>query len=70
MWPTSIGHFRVNPTAPLESITPASPLNQFLNAPKEFVVATRLSIGATNSFTWKIEGPGFPIPTVVGTNDP
>ncbi|MFN7974120.1 MAG: putative Ig domain-containing protein [Acidobacteriota bacterium] len=64
------GHYRVNPTAPIESQTPASPVNVPINVPTPFSVTTRLPTGAgvTNAITWKIQGPGYPVPTVVATD--
>jgi hypothetical protein len=47
------GHSRVNPTAPIESQSPASPMNVATNAPTSFSVATRLAsgTGVTNAIT-------------------
>jgi hypothetical protein len=65
----TFGHARVAPTAPVASGSPPSPAAAWVGVPVEFSVATRLSIGpaVTNSFTWSIEGPGYPTPTVVAT---
>jgi len=64
------GHPNVDPTAPLEAINPESPVEFDIQVPTEFSVTTRLGVGTTNDFTWTIEGPGYPGPTVVGPNAP
>jgi len=66
----TFGHPNVNPTAPLESFSPASPADAYTDEPKEFSVTTRLATGATNEFNWTIDGPGYAGPTPVGTNSP
>lgn len=67
------GHARVNPTAPISSMSPSSPLNTLSGIGVNFSVGTRLSTGAgvTNSLIWQIQGPGYPTPTTVasGTAD-
>jgi hypothetical protein len=64
-------HFRINPTAPIESIDPPGSLSTQVGLPKTFTAVTRLSIlGATNDFTWQLQGPGFPIPTTVSVDGP
>ncbi len=63
------GHPRVNPTAPLESQHPVSPLDTGIGTSVAFAVSTRLASGPgiTNDFTWTLHGPGFPVPTTVAT---
>ena len=62
-------HWRVKPTAPIESRTPVSPVAAETDKPVLFSVQTRLALGGgvTNSITWKIQGPGYPDPTIVAT---
>lgn len=69
---TFFGHPRVNPTAPLSGSTPASPLTLAASQNADFAVSTRLATGAsvTNSFTWQLQGPGFPVPTTIATGTP
>jgi hypothetical protein len=63
---TFFGTPRVAPTAPVESMSPASPRATVTDVLNRFQVGTRLSpFGVTNDFTWEIQGPGFPTPTVV-----
>ena len=64
---TIFGHYRVSPTAPVASFTPASPAEVTVQTPVPFTVTTRLATGSTNTFTWKLQGPGFPTPTVIAT---
>lgn len=66
---TYFGHPRVNPTSPIESSSPASPSYTNVGMPITYSLGTRLASGAgiTNSFTWKLQGPGFPVPTTVAT---
>jgi hypothetical protein len=61
------GEPRVAPTAPVASMSPASPRGTVTDVLNRFEVATRLSAGGevTNDITWEIQGPGFPAPTVV-----
>ena len=61
------GQPRVAPTAPVESISPASPLAVVRQQPVVFTVNTRLGTGTTNEFVWQLEGPGYPTPTTVAT---
>ncbi len=63
-------HWRVEPTAPIELQSPISPISVEINTPTTFSVQTRLGIGAnvTNSITWKLQGPGFPDPTIVASD--
>jgi hypothetical protein len=63
------GHTRVAPTAPIDSVSPGSPLTVFVGDPVTFSAATRLSVGAgvTNSLTWQLQAPGDPGPTTVAT---
>ncbi len=62
-------HWRVEPTTPVESQSPVSPISVEINTPTTFSVQTRLGIGTnvTNSITWKLQGPGFPDPTIVAS---
>jgi len=64
---TIFGHFRVSPTAPVASFLPALSVEVTVQNPPPFTVTTRLATGATNTFTWSLQGPGFPTPTVVAT---
>jgi len=63
------GHPRVSPTAPIESVTPDSPVAAFTGVPQEFAVQTRLATGAqvTNSIEWYVDGPGFDGPTLLAS---
>jgi hypothetical protein len=63
------GHPRVNPTAPIASATPASPVPVWLEVPEQFAVCTRLATGAavTDSIEWKVQGPDDPEPLSVAT---
>ncbi len=69
---TFFGHPRVNPTAPVSGSTPASPVTLAVGQDTGFAVSTRLATGAavTNSFTWQLQGPGFPTPTTIATGTP
>ena len=60
---------KVNPTAPLESATPGSPLDTDVVTSQTFSVTTRLpsGTGAISEVTWQLQGPGFPAPTTVAT---
>jgi hypothetical protein len=62
---TIFGHFRVSPTAPVASVAPVSPVEVTIQNPPPFTVTTRLATDATNTVTWKLQGPGFPTPTVI-----
>lgn len=66
---TLFGHPRVEPTAPIESSSPASPLNAVVNAPVTFSVAARLPVGdgVANAITWTKKGPSDAAPRVVAT---
>jgi hypothetical protein len=64
---TFFGHPRVGPTAPVESMSPASPTAVDLGFPVELSVATRLASGATDTIAWKRQGPGDPAPVVIAT---
>jgi cysteine-rich repeat protein len=66
---TYFGHSRVSPTAPLEARNPESPLFTAVGAPVTFTLSTRLANGAgvTNGYTWKLQGPGMPVPTTIAT---
>ncbi len=69
-WATSLfGHFRIAPSAPIESASPASPVVAPIGTLESFSVTPRFAIGpgVSNTFTWKLQGPGFPTPTVVAT---
>jgi len=68
----TFGHFRVAPTAPIESASPASPVEVAVGEPVTFEVSPRLSVGdiITNTYVWRLQGPGFPTPTVVATVGP
>jgi|GEM_PF-3492012 len=69
-WALSIfGHGRVAPTAPVQAAAPASPLVAPIGTQQNFSVTTRFAVGpgVTNTITWKLQGPGFPTPTVVAT---
>ena len=61
------GEPRVAPTAPVQSMSPASPRITVTDVLNRFEVGTRLAAGGgvTNDITWEIQGPGFPAPTVV-----
>jgi hypothetical protein len=69
---TFFGHPRVDPTAPVRGQTPASSLSTPPGVPVNFSVDTRLATGTsvTNTFTWTLQGPGYPSPTVVSTGSP
>lgn len=69
---TIFGHNRVAPTAPIEAASPVSPMEVLIGANQDFSVTPRLAIGpgVTNAFTWKLQGPGYPTPTVVATGSP
>jgi hypothetical protein len=69
---TIFGHARVNPTAPITSQSPVSPVAAAVGAPVPFSVTPRLASGAgvTNSYSWKLQGPGYPTPTEVSTSGP
>lgn len=72
-WALSIfGHPRVHPTAPVESGSPSYFVSTQIGLPVDFMVQTRLASGPeiTNSFAWKVLGPGYPTPTVVSTGGP
>ena len=62
-------HAKVSPTAPIETVTPASPVDTDAVTPHTFSVTTRLpnGPGVTSDVTWQLEGPGFPVPTTVAT---
>ena len=63
------GHSRTNPTAPIASASPASPVAVNAGVSTNFSVGTRLASGPsiTNSIEWSVQGPGDPSPTVVAT---
>src|SRR5262245_21094297 len=63
------GEPRVAPTAPVQSMSPASPRATATDVLNRFEVGTRLAAGGevTNDLTWEIQGPGFPAPTVVAS---
>lgn len=63
------GHPRVDPTAPIEASSPASPATAYLGQPITYSVDTRLAQGAnvTNDVRWLLSGPGYPVPTEVAT---
>jgi len=66
----TFGHPRVAPTAPVESVSPSSPLQVALWSEIEFSVGTRFSVGAavTNEITWTVTGPGgSPVDVATGT---
>lgn len=69
---TFFGHVRVNPTAPISSSAPESPVTATVGRSAGFSVSTRLATGGgvTNSFTWRLEGPGFPPGTIIATGSP
>jgi hypothetical protein len=60
-------HWRINPTAPIETFNPPTPVAASINIPVDFSITTRLAQGAnvTNDITWRLQGPGFPAPTTV-----
>lgn len=64
------GHWRVSPTAPIASQSPPSPATVESGVPASFSVATRLPQGTAiaNAITWRLQGPGYPTPTVVATD--
>lgn len=70
---TFFGHPRVNPTAPIESASPGSPVFTDQVTSQNFSIVTRFANapGVTDDVTWQIQGPGFPTATTVatGTND-
>jgi len=63
-------HFRVAPSAPVSSFSPGSFVNAQPEVLQPFEITTRLAEGpqVTNSITWRIQGPGFPSPTIVATD--
>lgn len=61
------GHYRVSPTAPIETTSPTSPVKTLVGSPVDFAVATRLATGPTNTITWQLQGPGIPSPITVLT---
>jgi len=68
---TIFDHWQVAPTAPITSAAPASPVAAAIGVPVDFTVATRLAIGsAVNAYSWMIQGPGFPTPTLVSSAGP
>ena len=68
----TFGHARVAPTAPIESASPPSPATVGVDEPLTFEVSPRVSVGdgVTNSYVWRLQGPGFPDPTVVSSVGP
>ena len=64
------GHYRVNPTAPIASRAPASPLTVPIGQTTAFSVATRLAQFTTNTFKWRLMGPGYPQLTLVASGSP
>lgn len=62
------GHPRINPTAPIRSATPLSPVYTEVGVSQTFSVITRLATGTTNEVEWTLEGPGYPEPTVVASD--
>ncbi|HET6373599.1 MAG TPA: M64 family metallopeptidase, partial [Candidatus Polarisedimenticolia bacterium] len=71
---TIYGHPRVRPTAPIASTTPPTGPAINVNGGDQvsFSVGTRLAPGpgAINAIIWRIQGPGFPTPTVIATGTP
>ncbi|HET6372050.1 MAG TPA: M64 family metallopeptidase [Candidatus Polarisedimenticolia bacterium] len=71
---TIYGHPRVRPTAPVAATTPAAGSTIGINpgGQASFTVTTRMSDdpGVTNTITWRVQGPGFPAPTVIATGSP
>ncbi len=65
----TFGHFRVWPTAPIESQSPSPAVAAWTDIPQDFSVATRLSTGAvSNLMTWKVKPPmGLPLIVATGT---
>ena len=63
---------RVSPTAPIESMSPASAVSTQTGLWTPFGVTTRLPSGPTitNDITWQIQGPGTPTPTTVAAGSP
>jgi hypothetical protein len=66
----TFGHFRVNPTAPIESMTPTGETSAWAGVPKEFSISTRLSSGPQieNNVLWLLYAPGSPFPSFVNTD--
>ncbi|MBI1952065.1 MAG: hypothetical protein HYS34_11970, partial [Acidobacteria bacterium] len=66
---TIFGHSRVASTAPIQFMSPSSPLLVSPGTQEDFSITTRFATGpsVTNSITWRIQGPGFPAPTTVAT---
>jgi len=68
---TYFGHPRVSSTAPIASVSPSSavPIDIASGGQIAFSVAARLATGpeVTNNITWRIQGPGYPAPTMVAT---
>lgn len=64
---TIFGHYRVSPTAPIASLSPAAAVQTYTGVSNLFSITTRLGLGTTNALTWKLQGPGYPAPTVVAT---
>lgn len=69
---TFFGHPRVSPTAPVSGQSPGSGVPVQVGKSVDFSVLTRLAsgTGVTNGFTWTLQGPGYPTPTVVFTGSP
>src|SRR5206468_1652449 len=58
---TFFGHPRVQPTAPIESSSPASPVATTVGTPTDFSAVTRLALApATATYSWIMKGPGYP----------
>ena len=65
------GHPRVSPSAPIDAVTPLSPLTVQAGLPVTFSAATRLPIlGAVTEYTWLLQGPGEPAPLLVSSAGP
>src|SRR5262249_38261013 len=66
------GNPRINPTAPIESATPASPVATQTGSWTDFALVTRLpsGMGTTNELTWQIQGPGYPVSTDLPSTTP
>jgi hypothetical protein len=67
---TVFGHPRVSGSAPLSNLDPPGPtISLPVGGSQAFSVTTRLQVtaGVTNRVTWRVQGPGDPVPVQVAT---
>ncbi|HKQ61984.1 MAG TPA: M64 family metallopeptidase [Candidatus Polarisedimenticolaceae bacterium] len=66
------GHPRVQATAPIASVAPASPVSAYVGVPVSFSVQTRLASGPgmTHAYSWTIQRQDDPTPVEVSTAGP